>query len=113
MSRHYFKTEYSGKPVEVLMGFDRPLNGFFMVIDYQEEPEDDDECDGYLFSNMWQEDPHPHMLKPYLEKLTELNISVPPAMIAEIESDGRQKMGNKDVLHSMVDDTYSRTQLSG
>lgn len=29
MSRHYFKTEYQGKSVTVLMGYDRPLGGFF------------------------------------------------------------------------------------
>lgn len=110
MSRHYFKTEYSGKPVEVLMGFDRPLDGFFMVIDYLEEPEDDEdeEDDGYIFSNLWQEDPHPQTLKPYVDKLAELKISVPTEMIEEIEEDGRLKMGNKNVRHSVVDGTYER-----
>ena len=109
MSRHYFKTKYSGKPVEVLMGYDRPLQGFFMVIDYLEEPEEDD---GYIFSNLWQDDPHPKTLQPYLEKLEELKISVPPEMIIEIEKDGRENMGNKNVRHSMNDGTYTRSFLS-
>ncbi|PUA30430.1 MAG: hypothetical protein B0W54_08030 [Cellvibrio sp. 79] len=107
MSRHYFKTEYSGKPVDVLMGFDRPLNGFFMVIDYVEEPEDEED-DGYIFSNLWQDDPHPKTLRPYLDKLAELKISVPAQMIDEIEADGRLKTGNKDVRHSLVNSTYRR-----
>ncbi|UUA74247.1 hypothetical protein [Cellvibrio sp. QJXJ] len=109
MSRHYFKTTYTGKPIEVLMGFDRPLNGFFMVIDYQEEPEDDDEGEGLIYSNLWERNPHPDSLTPYLEKLTELNISVPAEMLQEIEKDGEVKMGNKNVRHAMVDGTYTRT----
>jgi hypothetical protein len=107
MSRHYFKTEYSGKPVEVLMGFDRPLNGFFMVIDYLVESEGEEE-DGYIFSNLWQNEPYPKTLRPYLEKLEELKISVPAEMIEEIKADGRLKAGNKSVRHTMVNGTYER-----
>lgn len=110
MSRHYFQTTYAEKPVEVLMGFDRPLNGFFMVIDYLDEPEDDED-DGYIYSNMWEEKPHPDSLTPYLEKLAELNISIPAEMIQEIENDGEIKMGNKDVRHAMVNGTYARTLI--
>lgn len=108
MSRHYFQTTYAGKPVEVLMGFDRPCNGFFMVIDYLEEPEDD-ENEGCIYTNMWEENPHPDSLTPYLNKLTELDIAVPAEMIQEIVKDGEIKIGNKNVRHAMVDGNYTRT----
>ncbi len=113
MSRHYFQTTYAEKPVEVLMGFDRPLNGFFMVIDYLNEPEndEDDEDDGYIYSNMWEKNPHPDSLTPYLEKLAELDISIPAEMIQEIEIDGAFKTGNKHVRHAVVDGTYTRTLI--
>lgn len=108
MSRHYFQTTYAGKPVEVLMGFDRPLNGFFMVIDYL-EPEEDDENDGYIYSNMLEKNSHPDSLTPYLKKLAELGISIPTEMIQEIEMDGAFKTGNKNVRHAVVNSTYTRT----
>lgn len=107
MSRHYFQTTYAEKPVEVLMGFDRPLNGFFMVIDYL-EPEDDKD-DGYIYSNIQEENPHPNSLTPYLKKLAELDISIPAEMIQEIEIDGAFRMGNKHVRHAVVNGTYTRT----
>lgn len=108
MSRHYFQTTYAGKPAEVLMGFDRPLDGFFMIIDYLDEPEDDNE-DHYIYSNMREKNPHPPTLTPFLEKLAELDISIPAEMIQEIEIDGAFKTGNKNVRHAVVDGSYTRT----
>jgi hypothetical protein len=108
MSRHHFQTTHAGKPVEVLMGFDRPCDGFFMMIDYLDEPEDEDE-DRSIYSNMWEKNPHPPSLTPYLEKLAELDISIPAEMIQEIEIDGAFKIGNKSVRHAVVNGTYTRT----
>ncbi len=111
MSRHYFKTTYAEKPIEVLMGFDRPLDGFFMVIDYLEEPDRYDDNDGYIYSNMWEKNPHPDSLTPYLDKLAELDISIPAEMIKEVEIDGQVKMGNKDIRHAVTDGAYTRTVI--
>ncbi len=111
MSRHYFQTTYAGKPVEVLMGFDRPCDGFFMEINYLDEPEDDED-DRYIYFNMREENPHPASLTPYLEKLVELDIAIPAEMTQEIEIDGAFKTGNKNVRHAMVNGTYTRTFIS-
>lgn len=103
MSRHFYKTEYQGKPVTVTMGYDRPLAGFFMVI------EDDDELDDeYIFSNLNEEIPHPKSLKRYRIKLEQLGICAPEEMLLEVEADGAARMGNKDVYHSIVNGTHHR-----
>ena len=92
------------------MGFDRPCDGFFMMIDYLEELEEDD--DSYIYSNMWEKIPHPPSLTRYINKLAELDISIPAEMIQEIEQDGEIKMGNKCVRHAMVNGTYTRNLIS-
>lgn len=103
MSRHYFKTEYQGKSVTVLMGYDRPLGGFFMVI--EDAGQDDDE---YIYSNLYEEFTHPKSLEPYRAKLEQLGIFVPVEMLMEIEADGAALMGNKDVYHSIENGTHRR-----
>ncbi|ELC3210281.1 hypothetical protein RI848_004906 [Vibrio parahaemolyticus] len=103
MSRHYFKTEYQGKDITVLMGYDRPLGGFFMVI--EDAGQEDDE---YIFSNLYEEITHPQSLEPYRAKLEQLGIFVPVEMLMEIEADGAALMGNKDVYHSIVNGTHQR-----
>lgn len=103
MSRHYFKTEYQGKDITVLMGYDRLLGGFFMVI--EDAGQDDDE---YIYSNLYEEITHPQSLEPYRAKLEQLGIFVPVEMLMEIEADGAALMGNKDVYHSIVNGTHQR-----
>lgn len=103
MSRHYFKTEYQDKEVTVLMGYDRPLGGFFMVI--EDTGQEDDE---YIYSNLYEKITHPKNLEPYKAKLEQLGIFVPVEMLMEIEADGAALMGNKDVYHSIVNGTHQR-----
>lgn len=103
MSRHYFKTEYRGKAVTVLMGYDKPLGGFFMVIE-----DDGREDDEYICSNLYEEITHPKSLSPYRARLEQLGIFVLDEMLMEIEADGAVLMGNKDVYHSIVNGTHRR-----
>ncbi|WP_348700916.1 hypothetical protein [uncultured Limnobacter sp.] len=103
MSRHFFKTLYQGKPATVLLGYDQPLNGFFMVIE-----EDGQEGDEYIYSNLFDEVSHPSTLEPYRERLNELGIFVPTEMLMEVETDGAARMGNKNVHHSIVNGTHCR-----
>lgn len=107
MSRHFFNTLHAGKPVQVLMGYDRPMAGYFMVIEYVKTPEEDED-DGYLYSNLYELESHPRSLSGYLTTLSELGIVVPSEMISKIEADGNANMGNKDVHHSLVNGLYSR-----
>ena len=101
MSRHFFKTEYQGKPITVLMGFDRPMGGYFMVIE-----EDDQKDDDYIFTNLYEQITHPKTIKPYRDKLKQLGIFVPVEMLMAIETDDTALMGNKDVYHSISNGTH-------
>lgn len=80
MTQHYYPTEHQGKPATILMGWDRPLQGFFMVIQA-----DDNKGDEYIYSNL--EDPAliefgglPPCLDHFLAQLQALGLSVPDVM---------------------------------
>jgi hypothetical protein len=82
---------HKGKKTEVLMGWDRPLQGFFLVIDQgEDEP---------LWSNLYQEESHPKSLEPFIKELHTRGIELPRAMIEEMEQDRLENMGNKCVVY--------------
>lgn len=99
MSQHYFNTQHQGRPIRVLLGWDRPLQGFFMVIERMDAK--DDESD-YLYSNLTDEDlpvSQPQEIAPYLQRLEEFGIVIPQKMLPEVLSDREQNVGNKVVHH--------------
>jgi hypothetical protein len=98
MSQHFCTTTMGSKTVEVLMGWDRPLQGFFMVIHDLEAPVEDD---GLIFSNLDEPVSHPQVLDPFTDKLEELGIRVPAAMIEEVKDDQMWNVGNKMRRHEM------------
>jgi hypothetical protein len=72
---------YNNRPVTVAMGFDQPLQGFFMTI----EPKDDDNPDampehGLIYSNLDDKDiPSPGLsptLDHFRKRLREMRIDV-------------------------------------
>jgi hypothetical protein len=85
MSQHYFDTTWGSQLISILMGWDRPLQGYFMVI---ESPENDEP----LWCNLSHEPSHPDILE----------------MIQEILEDGAKNVGNKQVRHSLEDGIYAR-----
>lgn len=108
MSQHYFKTTYQGEPVTILMGWDRPLQGFFMVI---EKPQRKDDDERYLYSNLNEEDSHPKSLKPFLDVLRVFQIVLPGEMIHEVLEDKMINCGNKTVEHQAEGGEYKRGSL--
>jgi hypothetical protein len=98
MSQHFYSTELDGQPVTVMMGWDRPLQGFFMLI--EPGPEDDE----YLYSNL--DDPAldewfglPTSLDHFIATLAGFGLQVPDRMIAEVLADAAQNVGNRVVRH--------------
>lgn len=92
MTQHRYVTNRKGESVEVLMGWDRPLQGFFMLI--ERLGISDENPDIYLYNNLDQELPHPKELKPFLNALDELDIELPAGMVAAIEADKADNRGN-------------------
>lgn len=96
MSQHNFKTTHAGRPVLVLMGWDRPLSQFFMVVEYL------DADDQYAYSNL--DDPDlsgrpgdgPE-LDYFRGKLALLGIAVPALMLGNVQLDRAVNRGNYTV----------------
>ena len=82
MSQHLYLSAYKGQPVSILMGWDRPMQGFFMVIELEK-------ADGIVYSNL--DDP-------------DLDggggLSVPALTIQQIEIDAASNVGNRRVVYS-------------
>ena len=90
MSQHYFNTQQAGTPVKVLLGWDRPLGHYFMVIEKTaaavasesastaaqcegDDDDDGDDDDGYLYSNLNELDPFGLSLDHFRGVLSELH----------------------------------------
>jgi len=93
MSRHIYKTTHDSRPVEVVAGWDRPLQGFFMTVLYTDETEDYE----YAYNNLEFTVPHPKTFGPFALQLDKLGITLPPKMEASILKDGQFNAGNKIV----------------
>ena len=107
MSQHVFDTRYQGRPVTVIVGFDRPLRAFFCFV----ERNDDDEGDEYVYSNL--EDPKlattmgmSKSLKHFEKRLADLGITVPASMFDQSEKDRLGNVGNRFVRHT-ADGTFA------
>jgi len=103
MSQHLFDTQYETRPVTILMGWDRPLQGYFMVIEYQDAAGDDDD---YVYSNLMDADPRllrrsglANDLALFEEKLAGLGLRVPALMLAQIRTDAERNTGNRVVTY--------------
>jgi hypothetical protein len=100
MSQHYIDADLpSGEPVVILLGFDRPLGGYFMVIHAP-----DDQTD-LRYGNLI--DPVlatiggiANNVDYFLDKLNELGLQVPEAMVDQVRFDGAHNVGNRLVQWS-------------
>ncbi len=99
MSIHTFIDTYSGRPIEISIGWDRPLQGYFMFIEYLDDSESDEGEEGPLWSSLDQDPSHPKIIDPFLDVLCQLQIGIPMEMVAEIKADGMHNTGNKEVAH--------------
>ena len=109
MSQHVFKTMLNGQKIEILAGWDRPLHGYFLVI--EKIGLRDRTAGPYLFSNLDMEESHPKSFDYFRNVLDEFGIMVPLEMIDEIIRDGSANKGNKRVVHEVKDGEYSRKVL--
>ncbi len=107
MSQHYYVTTHQGRPVRVLMGWDRPLQGYFMVIANMDATADEPE---FLYSNLDDTDlpkAQPDNLDPFLERLRTFGIELPHSMISIAFLDGEFNTGNRSIDHTTAVDIGS------
>ena len=103
MSQHYFETSFQGKPATITMGWDRPLQGHFLLV----ETDDPGAEEEFIYSNLF--DPAllefgglPPSLDYFKAKLTELGLNVPEPMVREIELDAINNVGNRHVWYDQL-----------
>lgn len=102
MSRHYFETTYKDHPVTVLLGWDRALGHYFLVIEKQVDFVDPDVTgfdDQYLYSNLYESNPFGLSLEHFKAVLHRLKITVPANMFTEVQRDSWNNVGNRDITY--------------
>lgn len=97
MSQHFYPTEHQGRPATILIGWDRPLQGYFMVI--EDDGTDDDQ---FIYSNL--EDPAlpcgvSRSLDPFQRKLAELGLALPASVLDAVRADAAANTGNRYVAY--------------
>lgn len=107
MSQHYFHTAHAGDRITVLLGWDRPLGHFFMVI---ERPDPQPGQDDYLYLNLDEPDAFALDLDFFKARLDELGIQVPDSMFEQVRLDEQMRVGNRVVTHH-ADGTFLSTPL--
>ncbi|GAB4223542.1 MAG: hypothetical protein Tsb005_18990 [Gammaproteobacteria bacterium] len=95
MSQHHFYTQHAGERTHILLGWDKPLQGFFLVI---HKPSDGDEP---YWSNLATVGLLPH-IDYFLQVLKTQGIDIPQPMIDAVLQDARDNVGNKQVTWSGV-----------
>lgn len=112
MSQHYFKTPYQGYETTVILGWDRRLQYYFMVIptpierlkavepDHDETCEGCDECSEMIYSNLYEPNGLALSLDHYREVLSKLGITVPESLFTEVQRDAQTDAGNRTVTHT-------------
>lgn len=103
MTQHKYTTEYQHRPICVLAGWDRPLQGCFMVIEYL-----DRDAGEMLYSNLDDVDSHPLSFDKFSRILARYGIRLPEDMLSAIEVDIEVDRGNhcRDWTGSPVNDTW-------
>ena len=110
MSRHSLTTTQSGAQIEILMGWDRQLHGFFMVVTCLSSS--DGQASGHvLYDHVDAPDPYPRHLDGDLDALGHLGLEVPAEMLGEVLHDGITNAGNKVVRHHVSGGQYCREGL--
>ncbi|USR37588.1 hypothetical protein L1F06_012865 [Ectopseudomonas hydrolytica] len=102
MSQHRFDTVHKGFPITVILGWDRPMKHFFLIIKKPPELIDDAarvEDDDYLYSNLHERNPFNHDLDYYREVLRHFQILVPESLFTEVQRDLENNTGNRIAKH--------------
>lgn len=101
MSQHHFLTKTSaGAGVSVLMGWDRMLRQYFLVVE-RLEPQDavSEDDGGLLYSDINDRAAFRQDLGYFLLRLHQFGITVPGAMLQQVTLDRTVNAGNRCVTY--------------
>jgi hypothetical protein len=98
MSRHHLCTTRGAGPVLVVMGYDRPLNEFFLQL-WDDGPEA--EADEPAYSSLDEPAADWHDIATVERRLEELDVAVPRSMIDAVVADSVHRAGNRIVEHTL------------
>lgn len=104
MSQHFLRTLLpDGRPVKIQTGWDRPLQGYYLVVERLDASEDADDDEIYLFSNLLHMPrgvSHPKTMLSFVDRLKQIGLALPIPVLAELEDDRVTNAGNKAVIWS-------------
>jgi hypothetical protein len=114
MSQHHVVSEYKNRPVRVVTGWDRPLRYFFMTINWEDIPEDDENC-LYVYSNLT--DPsaltNTQDVNYFIELLEQLEVPTPAEMwdqiVIESELGGSNRVVHYELDGAIISDSSQGT----
>lgn len=98
MSRHHLRTARGAGPVLIVMGYDRPLNEFFLQL-WDDGPEA--EADEPAYSSLDEPAADWRDIATMVRRLEELDVAVPRSMIDAVVADGVHRAGNRIVEHAL------------
>jgi hypothetical protein len=101
MSRHYFSTHHQGRMVTITLGGACPLQGYFCTVERNDAEGDED---GYVYSILYDDalDSRTGLAESldYFDALLMARrMTVPRALIAEVERDRALNVGNRHVWY--------------
>lgn len=105
MSQHIFNTTVNGKPITVMLGWDRPMQQYFMVAEWNVKSPQSDE-DDYLYSNLLDEQAAGQDIEYFKAKLEALGVQVPSTMFTQARMDHWGNVGNR-ICNYQVDGTFT------
>lgn len=99
MSQHTYQTQYKGQEARILMGFDRPMQAFFMDINLKTRFETiplyasskDPELQGSFGMSK--------SIDIYCKRLVEFDLTIPETMLHAVQKDGEDNAGNVVMDH--------------
>ena len=97
MSKHMADATHEWRPVQVSVGWDRPLQGFYLLVEYVDLA--DDAESEYVFPNLSQSNPFPRSLDPCRDELQGLGISIPESMFEQAQLDQHRNVVNRICVH--------------
>ena len=97
MSRHHLRTVRGTSPLLVVMGYDRPLNEFFLQL-WDDAP--GAEAEEPAYSSMDEPAADWRDIATVVRRLEELDIPVPRSMIDAVVADSIRRAGNRIVEHA-------------